>query len=356
MVKLLVKFLVLFVVLCGIGYLAVNALLDPISDKAINFVFENLHSPNLILSEPAFSNARMVSYDAITLDNFSFKAATEYGSASKKTLIARVKIDELTVRLEDFFDDDFTVDIRGLNVTAEGPQAEDSDGRKGFLETVQEGSLTAPIRLNIFGLSEAASQLRAFAVEIKRFSEDGRSNIPIRFTGEEIVTIGDNSFTISLVMQQKGKASCLVANTEDLRFISENVLPKTQTSTSADIEIIANNPIKAPQLFKIRTQATNTASDAFARDPKVPEKAYRHVLWSYLLTREFGSEFAKEVTDAHETGTDPEEIGYANAGADHRQDYINNEAGRIYAARGVNESDILRLVMTDPKVIRHMKN
>jgi hypothetical protein len=355
MVKFLVKFLIFLAVFCGIIYMMINALLDPISNKALAFVFNNLHTPSLTLSEPSFKNARISSYNAVTWDEFSFIAIIGTDGPDKKRLKARVKVAELTVESERLFDGLFIVDLGGLNITTEYIPSEDSSDKKGAMVVLQDGYLSAPIRLNVLSLSEAASQLRDFAVETRKFSAEGKTAIPIKFSGEEIITIHDKSYTVRLLIQQKDGASRLVANKDDLKFVSEGVLPKTQTSTAADIEIIAHNPIRAPQLLKIRAKASNTASSAYEKDPNVPKDAYRHVLWSYLLTREYGADFAREVADAHELTNNPEEKNDPDAEAYHRQDYNNNEVGRKYAEAGYSESDILLLVKTDPKVIRRIK-
>jgi hypothetical protein len=78
----------------------------------------------------------------------------------------------------------------------------------------------------------------------------------------------------------------------------------------------------------------------------VPEDAYRHVLWSYLLTKEFGGAFAVEVTNAHETGKT------GNTREERLMDINNNEIGREYARRGEEEQELLKLTLTDPRVIR----
>ncbi len=78
----------------------------------------------------------------------------------------------------------------------------------------------------------------------------------------------------------------------------------------------------------------------------MPEDAYRHVLWSFLLTRTYGPEFARRVTDAHEIGDT------GNTEADHRMDYNNNDIGRRYAAEGVQEAELLGRVRTDGRVVR----
>jgi hypothetical protein len=75
-------------------------------------------------------------------------------------------------------------------------------------------------------------------------------------------------------------------------------------------------------------------------------------LWSFLLTREYGPDFAREVTDAHELTDDPEEKKDPDAEAHHNRDLNNNEVGRRYADLGYSEAAILSHVMTDPTVLR----
>jgi hypothetical protein len=51
------------------------------------------------------------------------------------------------------------------------------------------------------------------------------------------------------------------------------------------------------------------------------------MLWSYLLSAEYGTEFAEKVTDAHE-------LGSSNTAAESRKDLANNALGRsLYTAR-----------------------
>ena len=116
--------------------------------------------------------------------------------------------------------------------------------------------------------------------------------------------------------------------------------------TDAEIDVLADNPVRVPKLNKIRDHARSVSHKAYGGDPTVPEDAYRHTLWSFTLTNEYGPEFAQTVTDAHEIGAT------WNTEADHRMDYNNNKVGRDYAKAGVPESDILKRVLEDPAVIR----
>ena len=122
-----------------------------------------------------------------------------------------------------------------------------------------------------------------------------------------------------------------------------------------DIAVIARNPLKAAQLMKIRDKAETAAQLAAQQNPPIPEDAYRHILWSYLLAKMYGELFAKEVTDAHEAYADEEELqkmGRMSWDSASYQDLVNNAVGRQYAVMGYPESSILERVLTDPVIIR----
>mgnify|MGYP005848380375 CR=1 FL=1 len=112
-----------------------------------------------------------------------------------------------------------------------------------------------------------------------------------------------------------------------------------------EVEIIALFPMRAPIIMRLTSDARTTGKNARRLNPAVPEDAYRHVLWSYLLTRQFDPAFAEQVTNAHE-------VLPTNTAAERRMDFINNRIGRSYAQRGVPQDRILSLVMSDPQVVR----
>jgi hypothetical protein len=141
---------------------------------------------------------------------------------------------------------------------------------------------------------------------------------------------------------QEEKKYVLILNIQSLKNLSTAM---EEVLTEPEIILFSRNPFKAPRLFRIRDDAEKTAEIAGKHDETVPEDAYRHVLWSYLLTKAFGPDFAREVTDAHECGlTD-------NTEAEHRMDYNNNRIGREYALSGYKREEILSRLRQDTAVI-----
>jgi hypothetical protein len=140
---------------------------------------------------------------------------------------------------------------------------------------------------------------------------------------------------------------------DDLKIIAATM--SGRKTTPMDIEVISRNPIKAPQLLRIRDKAATMAKVAHQQDPNIPEDAYRHVLWNYLLAKEYGEAFAKEVAAAHEVYADEEKMSkeeILNMNIESYQDLHNNAVGRNYAEMEYPESGILERVLTDQTVIR----
>jgi hypothetical protein len=118
--------------------------------------------------------------------------------------------------------------------------------------------------------------------------------------------------------------------------------------TDAETALLADNPFKIQDLFSIMATARN-ASEKYKNSDMIPEDAYRHVLWSYLLTTEYGPEFAQKVTNAHEEGD------LSDTEAEHEMDYHNNAIGREYALEKYKKIEILSRMLNDTRVIRTPK-
>ena len=350
--KLLIKLLISFTVLSLISYAGINLLLEPVSQEAMRFAIENLHISNYTLSEPSFSNVRISSYNAITCEDLFLTATQNPQDVSKRTLVFSVKTRELTVEMAKLFDGLFVIHLKGLNISAEYLPKQESENTNDVPEAVREVSLAVPIRLNFMSVRTAAAQIRIFGSRLKEFSAEGKTPMPIELSGVGIITIKGAAHAVKFWVEHRSEDYRLVADRVDLKPVAEMILPKTDVPTPADIEMIAENPVKAPRLLKICSTASDTAANAHEQNPRVSEDAYRHVLWSFLLTREYGPDFAKEVTDAHELTDDPEEKNDPDAEAHHNRDLNNNEVGRKYAALGYSEAAILSHVMTDPTVLR----
>ncbi|MEO2047299.1 MAG: hypothetical protein ABGX16_12085 [Pirellulales bacterium] len=55
-------------------------------------------------------------------------------------------------------------------------------------------------------------------------------------------------------------------------------------------------------MLKINDDAETISSVARQENDAVPQDTYRHILWSFMLTQEYGAKLAEQVGDAHEMG------------------------------------------------------
>jgi hypothetical protein len=115
--------------------------------------------------------------------------------------------------------------------------------------------------------------------------------------------------------------------------------------TTAERDLLSRHPVRAPVLLRIKDYAERAAQRLSASDPVYVEDSTRHVLWSYWLARTYGPGFAKEVSEAHEVGSD-------NSAEESARDRANNELGRTYVADGKTEGQVVHLIRKDPRLVR----
>ena len=142
------------------------------------------------------------------------------------------------------------------------------------------------------------------------------------------------------------KSHRLILSEPDLHAVSDEF---DEPLTEAEVKLLADNPLRAGQLLRIKNDAETTAENAKTADASVPQDAYRHVLWSFLLTNKYDAAFAKRVTDSHEEGDT------GNSPAEREMDYNNNQVGRQYAELKVRRAEILGKIKSDPMAVLEPK-
>lgn len=344
----------LFILIIGAGLSYVSrVILEMASDRAIDYIAGNIRSPGVEYTRPVFRSVNLGSLNAVTWKDVTFEvlmARKEKGKAQEKHSL---KIGEATMSLESLSDRAVALNLRGLSVVSGEKEAGTTPGSPGSGDHLEKGDLTVRMTLGEFSEEAVARQMQHLVKELHALATVGVSGIPTSFSATKVFEIKGNPHRARLTVERTGDQYRLVMNREDVKIIAAS-LPG-MTVTPMGIEVISRNPVRAPQLLRIRDQAAATAKLAREQDPNVPEDAYRHVLWSYLLVRAYGEAFAKEVTDAHEFHADQDRLSKEEMhkrSIESYQDLYNNAAGRRYAQMGYPESRILRYVMTDDAVIR----
>ena len=161
------------------------------------------------------------------------------------------------------------------------------------------------------------------------------------FNGEVLVRVDETTIPALVYTERQGSLFRLRFSKPDVIKIAE----ASDVELSDDqVEIISLYPIRVPELIRITDEARDFSKQEFSDQPWLAD-ALRHVSWSYLLTREFGADFAKQVTDAHE-------MNPGNTPNEHLMDYNNNAVGRIFAEDGVSFEELPLHVLAHDDIVR----
>jgi hypothetical protein len=344
----------LFILFVGVGlYYVSGVILDMASNRAIDYIVKNIKSPDIEYSRPAFRTVNLSSFNAVTWEGVSFDLRMARNETAKTEEELSIKIGEMTISLESLFESVVLLNAKGVSALTKASSSGAMTGIPGAGDYMERGNLNIRIKLRDFSKAVVIQQVRDLIKEIHAFSTHGVTRIPLSFSATKMFEIKGNPHRARLSVEQKGDEYLLVMDKDDLKLIAATI--SGEKVSSMDIDVISRNPIKAPQLLKIRDKAVVTARQARQQDQNVPEDAYRHVLWSYLLVKAYGETFAKEVTDAHEVHADREKMSkeeLLKLNIENYQDLQNNATGRRYAKMGYPESGILRYVLNDDAVIR----
>jgi hypothetical protein len=329
---LLILFLVCLLVLALAAWLLPGIIVEIIVEE----IPKALAPLGLEVADLTYDSAHLASWRGATVTGvaFSFGRLSPTPSSSpshQNTFDAR----EITVIATSLSDPAVTFAIENFNLTLDQPFGP-AEFRFRRLENAAWREDT-PVRLR-----DALTIAREALADTKTLFREGRVDEDFDIEGlAHFQLFGKESQARIYTASENGAAS-LCFDEADVRAIAQ---AHHVTLGDAEVTLVAENPLKMPGVIEITTTAQKSALAARRTDPSVPEDAYRHTLWSYLLTDRFGAEFAKIVTDAHETvpGNTPEERA---------MDYHNNAVGRRLAARNIPRNTILETVKTAPEIIR----
>jgi hypothetical protein len=189
--------------------------------------------------------------------------------------------------------------------------------------------LYEPIRL--FDMCDSMKQLLHTVVDLF-YTNSAKAELS--FQALSTFTMQEKEVKVHLFTTRIKDGLSIRSNEEDMRKVSEEF---SLDLVPAELAVISGYPLQTPTIMRITFYAETMAREAYERDHSVPQDSYRHVLWSFLLAREFGAKVAEMITDAHETRP-------GEPDTDRRLDYRNNRLGREYAGQGIKQEQILGLV------------
>jgi hypothetical protein len=330
--------------LIGGSYLAAILLLDRLTEDVLVHLETHSSLKGVSLKEISVGESALSSFNSVRWEevdgSLGLSFGTTGGGQSRKF---RFHVNEVSCAIGDPL-------LRRIVVLAKEIQLESlsysSDGSStsltdDFQESLTGGGLRVEIDFNPLHPKES---IRGALNSLSDLLKNGRSEISANVYGTVSFMVGDSRHTAHVLSTALGRQTVIFLDRKDVEHISESY---SQRLTETEIDLVATRPLQAPTLLRIKEYAHRMASEAYRRDRLFPKDAYRHVLWSFLLTNEFGPEFAEVVTDAHEVDATYESSVLAS-----KMDYHNNAVGRRYAASGIAEEELSTLVQTDPLVMK----
>jgi hypothetical protein len=339
--KTLTWLLVIALLLLPVIYLVGNHLLGSYSRQAMTVIAKRGQRHGVAIEEPSFEQARISGIRTARWTDLRARLQFPDNEAfdPNRTFDAHVGQVEIWLSgggLVDLEAQDVTVISVGADAAKiDGPATEDPRSERIHARRFHcqfEMDLLDPLPGLVNILPELMGLMKA-----------GATQIPVVIEGDLEFSLKGEVVKARVQVAEVEGGQTLVLAADDLRPLSALF---DEALTDAEIELISTYPLRAAQLLRTKDDAESTAKAAHERDDQVPQDAYRHVLWSYLLTQKYGAAFAERVTDTHEQGDT------GNTPAERDMDYHNNAIGRSYAGDKVQRRQILSRLESDPAVIR----
>lgn len=294
-----------------------------------------LEQKGIIVENFDYSSVRMNSFNSCALSDVDLDFYLNRKMYGKESFKAAFNAKTITIRFADFRNPSFFFSLSDFSLFI---HANEGDDRKTFGK-LENGFLKTRIPLYLKTPEESA---REILTEIKILFNENKTPMDFEIEADVFLGIDDKEIKVRLFTDRIGTITYLKFNDRD---IFEAAKSFDLDLSVKEAEIIANHPGKVPGMIKITRDAKKYSMFEKSKHKTFPEDAYRHIYWSYHLTRAFGPELAKEITDAHET-----EIG--NTEKEHQMDYHNNEVARNYAKEILSTDEIINRVLHSPEIIR----
>lgn len=340
----LFSLLIFFVIfLVGI-YAGAVYFLNKYSRQGLENLVTRGETPGIESNRPGFRKVIIDSYNSATWKDVSIDINVLKGDDSASDRSFSIRIPDATITLKDFSKRKFIFSVRDMNITWHKSFNTSVDTSQLRRDNLENGKLELEFSLGSFEQAEILSQVRDVFHNSLDFIKHGRTATPITFSGTSKFTISNKVMKAKLQTAHEKGEYIIVMNKADLRSLAKE-LDLDGDLTEEEVDLLSRNPFRASRLLRIADYAKDTSKKKHNENPGLPQDAYRHVLWSYLLTKAYGDKFAKKVTDAHEAGDT------GNTESQRKMDYNNNNVGRHYVDEGYSEASILWRIMRDGEII-----
>lgn len=342
---ILLPFILVIVMILSIPFVfdGIDQYISTASQKASESLLDRKDFKDITILSINFKDAKLSGIDTITWQDVAVRIRIKEKDWHLSNHDLLLQADSLKIKLTSLIKKKFVLSAIGLSIQLPDENILENQDTLRLEKGLEKGSLNVYFHFDFLNHNAFSEQAGTLYHESKKMLKEGRTSLPIEFSGISTFRIGAERVQAKVSTVFDGEVSALVVDQEFFTMISWLL---DEELTEPEIALLSKNPFKVPQLLNIRNKAKRKSEMAAKTNKHLPEDAYRHVLWSYLLTRKFGEEFAKRVTDAHEKGD------FTDTDAEHDMDYDNNAIGREYALSGYKKEQLCVKLFKDRRIIR----
>jgi hypothetical protein len=302
----------------------------------LEYVKPELASHGITISEFDYGNVSLYSFKSFMIKDVNLNFDLEKEMYGKKSFNAEFYSESIIFRLANFKDPTIKLTFKEFDLYIQSNEDNPDKPFGKFENAYWKGE--APIRL--YGIKESG------ALIVERLNILFRENSipdPMEFEGDAILSLDGNPIKIGVFTQRVDNRTYLFLDKNDILVAAED-FPDVEISEK-EAALISRFPARALHILKITRDAWRISEMKKSKHDEFPDDAFKHVYWSYHLSRTFGIDFAQEITDAHETLPN-------NTPEQRKMDFHNNEFGRNLATRNLSVDELERIILNSPDVIR----
>lgn len=311
-------------------------MLKKLANRAVIELKPRLEQKGIIIEHFDYSNVRINSYNSCAITDINLNFYLNKMMYGKESFKAKFDAKSINIRFADFSNPSLFFTVKDFSVFIE---ADENNSKKTFGK-LENGYLQS--RIPIY-LKAPEASARELLTEVKTLFNENKTPFDLKIEVDVLLGIDEKEIKVGLFSERIDSMTYIKFNDED---IMKAAVDFDLDLAEKEAEIIANYPSKVPAMIKITRDAKKFSKNEKRKDRSFPEDAYRHIYWSYNLSREFGTDLAKEITDAHETAP-------GNTENERLMDYRNNEVGRNYSRHKISDEEIKRRVLNSNEIIRH---
>jgi len=304
--------------------------------KGLEYAEPELASYGISISNFEYGNVRLHSLNSFSVQNVDIKFDLEKEIYGQKSFYSEFFAKTIIVHVSNIKDPTIKLTLKEFDLYIQSKDDKPDKPFGKFEKAYWKGE--APIRL--YDIKESGELI---IEKLRTLFKENSISDPMEFNGQALLNMDGRSFKIRMFTERRDRRTFLFFNKDDIMAAAENL--EEDDLSEEEAELISKYPARTLHLLKITRDARRISKSEKSKQIEFPEDAFKHVYWSYHLTRTFGSEFAEEITNAHETLPN-------NTPQQRKMDFNNNEIGRNLAIEKLSIEEIKNIVLKSPEVIR----